>query len=125
MTGLAKLKPVVVALVGRPNSGKTSLLMHLTGSPQRPVNFPGTSVERVESMTRGGGVAMRIVDLPGIVSLQPGSRDEQVTIDYLRGHADVVPDVLCAVLDAGKLAIELRLLQRLRELQRPLVVALT
>lgn len=125
MTGVAKLKPVVVALVGRPNSGKTSLLMHLTGSPQRPVNFPGTSVERAESMTRGGGVAMRIVDLPGIVSLQPGSRDEQVTIDYLRGHADVVPDVLCAVLDAGKLAIELRLLQRLRELQRPLVVALT
>ena len=125
MTALTKLPAVVVALVGRPNSGKTSLLMHLTGSSQRPVNFPGTSVERTESLTRGGGVTLRIVDLPGIVSLHASSRDEQVTIDYLQGHGDAVPDVVCAVLDAGKLAIELRLLQRLRALQRPLVIALT
>jgi ferrous iron transport protein B len=116
---------VVVALVGRPNVGKTSLLMHLTGSAQRPVNFPGTSVERVESCVRVGDRRLRVVDLPGIVSLHAQSRDERVTIDYLRGEGTAPPDVLCAVVDAGKLGVELRLLQQLARLGRPVVVALT
>lgn len=120
-------RELVAALVGRPNSGKTSLLMHLTGSAQRPVNFPGTSVERAESVARCGDFPMRVVDLPGIVSLEPVSRDERVTLDFLQqaGGAAGGPDVLVAVLDAGKLAVELRLLQRLRTLGRPIVVALT
>jgi len=116
---------LVVALVGRPNVGKTSLLMHLTGSAQRPVNFPGTSVERVESCARVGDRRLRVVDLPGIVSLHAQSRDEHVTIDYLRGNGTAPPDVLCAVVDAGKLGVELRLLQQLARLGRPIVVALT
>jgi ferrous iron transport protein B len=118
-------KVVTVALVGRPNVGKTSLLMHLTGSPQRPVNFPGTSVERAESTVHSGHATLRIVDLPGIVSLAAQSRDEEVALDFLRGKDAPPPDVVCAVVDAGKLAIELRLLQSLRTLGRPIVVALT
>ncbi len=128
MTGSApprQLAASIVALVGRPNVGKTSLLMHLTGTPQRPVNFPGTSVERVESRMRVGDATVLVADLPGIVSLQAQSRDERVTIDYLRGTGSAPPDVVCVVLDAGKLGIELRLLQQLRALRRPLVVALT
>lgn len=115
----------VVALVGRANSGKTSLLMHLTGSPQRPVNFPGTSVERVESDVVVGDRRVRIVDLPGIASLHAISRDEEVTLRFLRGEEGTRPDAVCAVLDASKLAVELRLLQQLRSLPVPLVVALT
>jgi ferrous iron transport protein B len=111
-----------VVLVGRQNAGKTSLLMHLTGSPQRPVNFPGTSVERIESSVRCGDRSLRIVDLPGVSSLTPASRDEQVAIDYL---ADDEIDLLCVVLDATKLSIELRLLDALRHRRRPMIVALT
>ena len=125
MSASAALPTVTVALVGRPNSGKTSLLMHLTGSAQRPVNFPGTSVERAESMAKCGRAMLRVVDLPGIVSLAPQSRDEEVALGYLQGRDGAPPDVVCAVLDAGKLAVELRLLQSIVSLDRPVVVALT
>lgn len=114
-----------VALVGRANSGKTSLLMHLTGTLQRPVNFPGTSVECIESSTAARGVSLRIVDLPGIASLQADSRDEEVALAFLRPAAGPGPDLVCAVLDACKLPVELRLLQELRRLRLPIVVALT
>ena len=55
---------ITVALVGRPNSGKTSLLGRLTGVAQKPVNFPGTSVERTEGSARVNGVHLTVVDLP-------------------------------------------------------------
>ncbi len=116
-----------VALVGRANAGKTSLLMHLTGSLQRPANFPGTSVECITSETVAGNTRLCILDLPGIASLQAISRDEQVAIDCMGGGGDAAqrPDLLCVVLDASKLVVELRLLQEVRNLGRPLVVALT
>ncbi len=113
-----------VALVGRANSGKTSLLMHLTGSLQRPVNFPGSSVERVESEVRVGEVLLRVVDLPGVASLVAGSRDEDVALRYLRGQDGPAPDLLCVVLDAAKLPVELRFLQAVHQLGLPVVVAL-
>ncbi|MCU0863178.1 MAG: ferrous iron transporter B [Planctomycetes bacterium] len=115
----------VVALVGRANAGKTSLLMHLTGSLQRPVNFPGSSVEAVESSIDLDGCTLRVVDLPGIASLQAQSRDEEVALAFLRGGDRPPPDLLCVVLDAAKLPVELRLLHELRRLGRPIVVALT
>ncbi|MEO6594885.1 MAG: ferrous iron transport protein B [Planctomycetota bacterium] len=114
-----------VALVGRANSGKTSLLMHLTGTLQRPVNFPGTSVERVESDVEVGAMVLRVIDLPGIASLEAHSRDEEQTLGFLSAQADASPDVLCFVLDAAKLPVELRLLQQVRKLRRPIVIALT
>jgi Fe2+ transport system protein B len=73
-----------VFLVGRANAGKTSLLMHLTGTLQRPVNFPGTSVEAIESGVEVDGVELRVVDLPGIASLEPCSRDEELALLRLR-----------------------------------------
>jgi ferrous iron transport protein B len=113
-----------VALAGRANSGKTSLLMHLTGTLQRPVNFPGTSVECVEGDIEAEGVRLCIVDLPGISSLEPHSRDEEVALDALRGK-ESPPDLVCVAVDAGKLMVELHLLHQLRRLGRPTVVALT
>ncbi len=141
----AASKPRVVAIVGRANVGKTSVTMLLSGAVMRPVNFPGTSVERVEVPLRHADVDLQLVDLPGIAALDAASPDEQVAVDYLRGRnqrgqsrpdqgppdqgpgdaTTTAPDVLCAVLDATKLPVELRLLQQLRELGRPLVVALT
>ncbi len=115
----------IVALVGRANAGKTSLLMHLTGTPQRPVNFPGTSVERSESSVEHSGLRLRIVDLPGIASLTPMSRDEEVALASLAAGSAERPHLLCAVLDATKLMLELRLLAQLRTLGLPIVVALT
>lgn len=128
-TGATAASPAVrtIALVGRANAGKTSLLMHLTGSLQRPVNFPGSSVECIESDVLVDGITLRVVDLPGIASLQPHSRDEALALDVLRG-ADAArprPDLLCAVIDAARLPVELAFLQQLRGLGLPLVVALT
>lgn len=113
-----------VALVGRANSGKTSLLMHLTGRLQRPVNFPGSSVECIEGDVGVGGVTLCVVDLPGIASLEAHSRDEQQAVRSLT-EPDQPPDLLCFVLDASKLIVELRLLAELRRLGRTIVVALT
>ncbi len=117
---------VTVALVGRPNSGKTSLLIHLTGAGERPVNFPGTSVERAVGHARMCDRQVEVVDLPGIVSMEPQSRDEAVALDFLQTTASSpAPRVMCVVIDAQKLAVELRLLHQLRGLSVPIVVALT
>ena len=113
-----------VALFGRANSGKTSLLMHLTGSLQRPVNFPGTSVETASSTCTVGDCDLRIVDLPGVGCMTPQSRDEKVAIEYIQ-EAATRPDLICFVLDAGKLSVELRLLKSLSLLGLPIVVAVT
>jgi ferrous iron transport protein B len=115
---------VTAVLAGRQNAGKTSLLMHLTHSAQHPVNFPGTSVERVESALQVGGTLFKAVDLPGIGSLSALSRDEEVALDFLRAERGGGRHVLCAVLDAAKLSVELHLLFQLTKLGLPVVVAL-
>ncbi len=128
MTSSAPATPRVarrIALVGRANSGKTSVLMHLTGSLQRPVNFPGSSVECIESSVVEAGVTLNVVDLPGIGSLQATSRDEELALEVLHGRSGQRPDLLCVVLDASKLAVELAFLQSVRALGLPIVVALT
>ena len=122
-----------IALVGRQNAGKTSLLMHLSGRTQHPVNFPGSSVERTEAMAQVGSEFVRIVDLPGVSSLEPISPDEEVTLDWLRqGTFGQVladdgggPDAVCAVVDAGKLGVELGLIIDLMTLGKPLALAIT
>lgn len=120
-------RPRTIALVGRQNAGKTSLLMHLTGSTQHPVNFPGSSVERSEAMARHHGELLRVVDLPGITSLEALSPDEEVALAWLTGAAGNGdrPDAICAVVDAGKLGVELGLVLDLGRLGKPVVVALT
>lgn len=118
-------RTVTVVLAGRQNAGKTSVLMHLTGSAQRPVNFPGSSVERAESSVILGDTRLRGVDLPGIGSLSAISRDEALAIGFLRGDTGDKADVLCAVMDAAKLTVELHLLAKLMRLGLPVVVALT
>ncbi|MBR57945.1 MAG: ferrous iron transport protein B [Myxococcales bacterium] len=118
-------KELTIAFAGRHNAGKTSLVMGLTNTTQRPVNFPGSTVHRTESTVTVDGQNLRAVDLPGIASLDALSRDESVTISYLRGEHGQEIDVLCVVMDASKLRVELSLYRELTSLGLPVVVALT
>ena len=83
----ATRKPRTVALVGPPNSGKTTLFNRLTGLRQKVANFPGVTVEQHTGMAQlPDGREVAIIDLPGVYSLSPRSEDEQVTHDVLKGQ---------------------------------------
>jgi len=76
----------VVAIIGPPNSGKSTLFNRLTGLRQKVANYPGVTVEqRVGSATLDSGREITLVDLPGVYSLSPRSEDEQVAHDILTG----------------------------------------
>lgn len=117
----------VVALVGNPNAGKTSLFNALTGSRQKVGNYPGVTVER-----KAGRFALpddlfaELIDLPGTYSLNPRSPDEAVTRDAIFGRipGEKPLDVIVAVIDATNLRNHLRFVLELRALGLPLVVAL-
>ena len=72
-----------IALVGNPNSGKTTLFNRLTGASQHVGNWPGVTVEKKEGTLEFEGISYRIVDLPGIYSLGAFSEDEVVARDYI------------------------------------------
>lgn len=118
---LATGADLTVALVGNPNSGKTSSFNALTGANQRVGNWPGVTVERKEGYRRVAQGRARIVDLPGTYSLTANSPDERIARDFiLHGGSDVV----IAVVDAGNLERNLYLVVQLIELGAPLVLAL-
>jgi ferrous iron transport protein B len=115
----------LIALVGNPNCGKTALFNQLTGSRQKVANYAGVTVERKEGRLRGSGETT-VLDLPGTYSLTPRSPDEAVTCDVLAGRlADVaLPDLLVCVVDATQLSRNLRLVLAVKQLGRPMLVAL-
>jgi len=79
--------PHVVAVVGPPNSGKSTLFNRLTGLRQKVANFPGVTVEHHIGRAKTTGTReVILVDLPGVYSLNPRSEDEQVTRDVLAGE---------------------------------------
>lgn len=117
----------VVALVGNPNAGKTTIFNALTGLRQKVGNYPGVTVEkRTGEVSLDDSVVARVVDLPGTYSLVTVSPDEAVVSETLRGtHHDLdVPDAIVAVVDANNLARNLFLVSQLLDLRRPLIVAL-
>lgn len=118
--------PQVVALLGNPNSGKTTIFNALTGLHQKVGNYPGVTVDRRSGRCILGHGTVEVVDLPGTYSLVATSPDEQVVADMLRGSRGGLgaPDVLVAVVDASNLARNLYLVSQLLDLGRPLVVAL-
>lgn len=116
-----------MALVGNPNSGKTALFNQLTGSRQKVANYTGVTVERKEGRLRApSGREFAVLDLPGAYSLQPASLDEAITRDLCRGFypGEAAPDVLLCVIDATNLRLHLRFALELRELGKPMIVAL-
>jgi ferrous iron transport protein B len=116
-----------VALVGNPNSGKSTLFNALTGMRQRVANFPGVTVERVEGTYLHDGLRVTVLDLPGNYSLSPESPDEAITLDVIAGRARGVPpvDVIVVVVDAANLERNLFFASQILALRRPTVVALT
>lgn len=127
MTATASTAPLRIALVGNPNSGKTALFNQLTGSRQKVANYTGVTVERKEGRLRApSGREFAVLDLPGAYSLQPASLDEAITRDLCRGFypGEAPPDVLMCVIDATNLRLHLRFALELRELGKPMVVAL-
>ncbi len=116
-----------LALVGNPNSGKTALFNQLTGSRQKVANYTGVTVERKEGRMRGpSGREYAVLDLPGAYSLQPASLDEAITRDLCRGFypGEAAPDALVCVVDATNLRLHLRFALEVRELGKPMIVAL-
>jgi len=116
-----------VALVGNPNCGKTALFNLLTGARQKVANYAGVTVERKVGLTKlKSGRSVRVVDLPGAYSLTPATPDEQITLEVIEGrrHGEAAPDAIVAVVDATNLRMNLRLVLELKQLGRPLMVAL-
>jgi ferrous iron transport protein B len=111
-----------IALIGNPNSGKTTLFNALTGSHQRVGNWPGVTVEKKYGSFRHGDTECEIVDLPGIYSLEQNSisLDEKIARDYLSSE-DI--DVILNVVDASNLQRNLVLTQQLLEMGHPVLVA--
>jgi ferrous iron transport protein B len=122
-------RPLVVALAGNPNAGKTSVFNALTGLRQKVANYPGVTVERKEGVwvLAPGAPPSRLLDLPGLYSLDATSLDEQIASDVLTGRMvdTPAPDVIVAAVDATNLERNLYLVTQLLELDRPVVVALT
>lgn len=111
---------IKIALAGNPNSGKTTLFNHLTGSRQHVGNWPGVTVEKKEG-TLKSNKEVTIQDLPGIYSLSPYSLEEVVARNYLVHER---PDAILNIVDATNIERNLYLTTQLLELGIPVVVAL-
>ncbi len=122
-------RALTVALAGNPNAGKTSLFNALTGLRQKVANYPGVTVERKEGdwQLSPDAPPARLVDLPGLYSLDAASIDERIARDVLTGRVSgtPAPDVVVAAVDATNLERNLYLVTQLLEVGRPVVVALT
>jgi ferrous iron transport protein B len=118
---------LVVALVGPPNSGKSTLFNRLTGLRQKVANYPGVTVEqRRGRLALGGHRPVELLDLPGTYTLDPRTDDERIATDVLTGRmpGQAVPDAILLVLDATHLARHLTLAAPVLALGIPTLVVL-
>lgn len=130
--GRSEKRPVV-ALVGNPNTGKTSVFNSLCGTRQKTGNYSGVTVERKIGISKEGSSEAEILDLPGLYSLKAVSPDEEVALDVLMGRLSgpsgslIVdrPDLVLFVLDGTNLKRNLYLYSQVAELGIPVVVAMT
>ncbi|MBD1398611.1 ferrous iron transport protein B [Pontibacter sp. JH31] len=115
-----------IALIGNPNSGKTSLFNQLTGLNQKVGNFPGVTVDKKTGISQlTPSLKAQIIDLPGTYSLYPKSLDERVIIDLLYDpDSKHYPDLVIVTADASNLKRNLLLFTQLADLRIPAVLAL-
>ena len=102
-TAAIPVSPLRLALVGAPNSGKTTIFNALTGARAKVGNYPGVTVERREGAMRKSARAVSVLDLPGSYSFRGETLDEQVVARVLEGELDSKPDALLIVVDATTL----------------------
>lgn len=116
-----------IAVVGNPNSGKSTLFNRLTGLRQKTGNYPGVTLERHTGTLSAAGRTLELVDLPGTFALSAQSMEESIAVDVVLGRVEDVPRprAILAVVSATHLYQGLYLLQQLMELEVPVVVALT
>ena len=126
MYTMIAVKTATVALVGNPNTGKTTLFNALAGMRQRVGNYPGVTVETKKGRLTCGERTFDLIDLPGTYSLAPRSPDEMVAVDLILGHqaGEPRPDVVVSIVDASNLERNLYLTTQMLELGVPVVVAL-
>ncbi len=116
----------LVALVGNPNAGKTTLFNALTGSTQKVGNYPGVTVEKVTGLLHLQSGLVDCVDVPGLYSLRPVSEDEHVAAAVIEGVQEGrLPDLLVVVIDGTNLERNLYLYSQIVETRLPTLVVLT
>src|SRR5207245_4129634 len=120
------VRTTTVALVGNPNTGKTTLFNALAGMRQRVGNYPGVTVETKRGRMSYHGQVFDLIDLPGTYSLAPRSPDEMVAVNLILGQqqGEPQPDVVVAIVDASNLERNLYLVTQTLELGVPVVIAL-
>ncbi len=119
-------KQINVALIGNPNTGKTSVFNQLTGLNQQVGNYPGITVEKKEGICKlPRGVKAHILDLPGTYSLNASSLDENVVIELLLNKNDKdFPDVAVVVSDVENLKRNLLLFTQIKDLEIPTILVI-
>ncbi len=118
---------LTVALAGNPNAGKTTLFNALTGMRQKTANYSGVTVERKEGNWTVENEHLKLIDLPGLYSLDATSLDEKIAREILMGKLAEVPkpSAVIAVVDATNLERNLYLVTQLLEFGIPVIIALT
>jgi len=119
-------KHINVALIGNPNTGKTSVFNRLTGLNQKVGNYPGITVEKKQGICKfGRGCKVHLLDLPGTYSLNASSVDENVVIELLLNKNDKdFPDVAIVVADIENLKRNLLLFTQIKDLGIPTILAI-
>ena len=120
-------RPYTIALVGNPNSGKSSLFNALTGLNQKVGNFPGVTVDKKTGVSKiSETLSANIIDLPGTYSLYPKSADEQVTYEILLNQKSADrPDLVIVIADAANLKRNLLFCSQIIDLKLPVIIVLT
>ena len=120
------IKPLTVAVIGNPNTGKSTLFTALTGIHSRIGNYPGVTVEKKIGTFQHDRCDIRLVDLPGTYSLSPRSLDEMVSVEVLLGRQSEVGkiDAVVCIADASNLERNLYLLSQILDLGLPTVLVL-
>lgn len=126
MESSRKNKPLNIALLGNPNSGKSSIFNLLTGLRQKTGNFPGVTVDKkIGTLQLDANIDAQIIDFPGAYSLYPNAQDERIVVQTLLNvQSENYPDAAIYVADTTKLEKHLLLFSQLKDLGLPIVLAL-
>ncbi|MDX1392930.1 MAG: ferrous iron transporter B [Gemmatimonadota bacterium] len=119
-------EPPLVAIIGPPNSGKTTLFNQLTGLRQKVANYPGVTVEKHVGRVRLAHGEVRLLDLPGVNGFSARSADERITRDALEGRLEGLrtPDAVVLVVDVTRLETQLMLVEPVLEIGLPTLLVL-